>query len=279
MGSSKASSNVDIAKVKFVVFVGMLGFGAVAFILGFIFLAIFCITENCGDLYMVGPGGQSSCNITNGDFPNGGVEVEIANNTVAGARLQTFVFTKEPQRVYVDETFSYRLEDKSSTYRYYYIPSVSGTQFTVSISASSDVDIKYQYKSGKHTYNIYKALTVRHFSGVFTSHRNAPHAYFLVKGSSSTEGTFKVTAKWPRWSWGPGDYVYSCESYPCDFDLSDPKLVDHDLWVVTQNNGVGVWKIYTEASHEFVSFLSLLLFFFKLCASHLFSFSVFVSEQ
>jgi len=246
MGKSSSDSH----KAKFVVFLGMLGCGAIAFILGFVFLVVFCISQLCSDLYTVGPGGQSSCNITNGDYPNGVVEVEIVNSTVAGARLQTLVFTKEPQRVYVEETFTYHLEDKSSRYRYYYIPSVRGTQYTISIDASSDVDIKYQYKSGKHTYNLYKASNVDDFTGVFTTHRNEARAYFLIYGSSSTKGTFKVTAKWPRWSWGPGDYAYSCESYPCTFDLSDPKLVDHDLWVVTQNNGVGVWEVYTDANHD-----------------------------
>ena len=84
--------------------------------------------------------------------------------------------------------------------------------------------------------------------------RSSDNAHFVIEGTKSMKGLFEVVVSWPRWSWDPQVFTLTCVSYPCEFDMDDPKLADQDLWFVTINNGVDTFEVYTEGSEKFVPF-------------------------
>jgi len=229
---------------------GMAALGVLAAFVGFILMLIYLPPYDCEDDYILKPGGQSSCNITKDWFESGSVEVEIDNETTTGAKLQTFVFNKEPTRIFVNETYKWDLEEDTGRTRYFYLPTIANTRYILSIDANEKVDIVYRYKSGKYYRVVFEVEDVKKYTCSFTSQRTNRDAYFMIKGSSSMKGKLEVIASWPRWTWEDKDYAFMCESYPCEFDLADPKLADQDLWFVTVNNGGDTYEVYTEAYYK-----------------------------
>ena len=231
------------------------GIGIVSFFVGFVLMLFYLPPFWCGGVNDLSPGAQSACDIEKGKFPAGTVEVEIRNDDIAGARIETYVFNKPVNRSFVPETYNLHLEDESGRYRYYYLPAVKYAEYTIVIDSNEEIDLKYQYRSGKTTFVLYSADDIQHTTLRFNISEDHTGAYFYVKCPSSTEGKFQITVKWPRYVWGPKDYVMSCQTYPCEFQLSDPKLADHDLLFVTINNGNGMYSVYTSALEKFVVFL------------------------
>jgi len=235
----------------FMIFVVLFGVACLMLIIGFIFVGVFCIPDSCEDVLTLTPGGQSCCNVSNGDYPSGSVEVELGVDTSNKSKLQTFVFNKQPQRVYVDQVFQFNLEDESGRSRYYDINSVYGTEYKIYVQSNEEIDIRYRYRATrKKTYTIFYADDVKNYNGSFITDVNSERAFFYVWGPKNMKGKLIITARWPRWTWKPNEYVMSCATYPCEFDLTDPKLADHDLWFVTANEGTGNATTQTYASYD-----------------------------
>jgi len=246
MGDKSSKSNK-----LFLIFVGLFALACLMMLLGFIFVGVYCIPEYCEDVMILTPGGQSCCNITNGDYPSGSVEVDLGVDASSKAKPQTYVFNKQPQRVYVEQVFQFNLEDESGRSRYYYIDSVSGTEFKISLQSNEEVDIRYRYRKNKRSvYTIFYVDDVKSYSGSFFTDVNSDRAFFYVYGPKTMKGKLQITARWPRWSWKPNEVVMSCANYPCDFDLSDSKLADHDLYFVTVNEGTENVTTTTTASYD-----------------------------
>jgi len=230
-----------------VIFYGSVAIGGIAAIVGFFMMISTLPGFSCFDFNVLKPGYQSACYITKDEFPSGTFDVEIDNETFAGARIETYVFTKIPNRTFVEELIDWKLEDDSGRYRYFDLPAIADAIYTIHIEADEKIDVKYVYKGHRRYHTIYYVENVKFFTGEFKASVFALDAYFYVKCPKSTKGKFQVTAHWPRFVWGPRDYVMSCVSYPCTFDLSDPKLVDQNLTFVTVNNGKDTYEIDTTA--------------------------------
>jgi len=234
-------------------FVCFLFLGIATAIAGFVLVFCFCIGFVCEDYAVLGPGGQSSCMVTKDQYPSGSVSIEMENGTEK-SRLQTLVFTKQPKRTHVDETFSWRLEDNK--YKSFSIPAIDGATYRINLQASEEVKLRYIYRCGKKYCTLFAENGVRTYSYVYTSSVNKKDAFFSIDCSKSTTGKLEIVVSWPRWSWNPGDYALLCDSYPCEFELDDPRLVDNDLWFVTVNNGAETIEIDGEANYKFVHFIS-----------------------
>ena len=251
MGDSK---NENLELFKILLFTLMGGLGALAALTGFILMLVFLPSYDCQDESILKPGGQSSCNISKGWYESGSVEVGIENKSTAGAKLQTYVFNKEPTRVFENETFKWDLEEQSGKTRTFYLKLVSSAKYYITIKANEKVTVRYRYKGNKYYHDVFVAEDVQTYSGNYTADWSSDNARFVVEGTKSMKGKLEVVVGWPRWSWGPRDFALMCESYPCEFDMDDPKLADQDLWFVTINNGVDTFEVYTEGSEKFVPF-------------------------
>jgi len=228
-----------------IAFTVSLVFWTVSFIVGVVLLSLFVVPYQCPNMDVLIPGGQGSCNRTDGDYYK--AEITSSNGT---SSLTTYVFDKEPKRIYVDEKFVHSI--KSSTLRID-MPMVEGAVYKWSISVNKDTDIYFRSpKHGKTSGTIYyKQKNVKSSSGEYTAESSRSDTYFYLSTSSSASGTFTLTVTWPRWDVVSTKPVDTCRGTECKWIFSEQTWGEtENLWIVTVNNGTKPYEVSMELSNN-----------------------------
>ena len=99
------------------------------------------------------------------------------------------------------------------------------------------------------------------FDGTFTVDHDYTSSNFLLKGSENFSGTLSVNVTSPRWNVSSAEYADKCNEYPCKWDLSDERLKDKNIWVITENNGNNVYEVHYPSKSLFVIVLQIIFSF------------------
>ena len=95
------------------------------FIVGLVFLNIYCKSHMCPNHSKLPPGGQATCNKSADDLFQS-MEVTTVNET-GPYPIVTYVFNKEPARIFTEEKFEDRFE--STRYHTLYMTLLTGAVF------------------------------------------------------------------------------------------------------------------------------------------------------
>jgi len=222
---------MKLAKIAFPL--GILLF-FVFFIVGCVLFSVFTLPYSCPSARVLRPGGQGSCNRSMNDMYYD-AEVTSDNGT---SSLVTYVFNKEPKRIFVEEHFDRVLRNED--YAIIYVPSIPDAVYSFKIDVDDEISVYFRTpKHGKNSGTVYyKQKSVTKAEGTYTARYSNSDAYFLLSGWHEVSGTFSLTVKWPQWDVTSRKPVAKCSSYPCDWKFADnPWSLDTDLWFVTVNEG------------------------------------------
>jgi len=200
-------------------------------------LNVYCKGHACPSETNLEPGAQSSCNISADDLYYS-LEVECYNESVSFLPLSTYVFNKQPARIYANETFDGKLEETRSFM--FYINLVPQAEYHWTIDVDNKVDLTLRgWSDVSKVHVFYEAEDIDHHgSGTFVATQTGTNTYFEITSSKRTSGTFRLVISWPRWNVTSVKPVAVCRTYPCEYVFSDnPKTADTDLWIVTVNEG------------------------------------------
>jgi len=226
---------MNAAKIFVLICAGLLGviFGLV-FIAGIVLLCVYAVPYQCPNMHVLYPGDQGSCNKTAQDTYYS-AEVTLTNGS---SSLVTYVFDKEPKRIFVDKNYSFKLENEND-FRFY-IPMVAGSVYKWKINVNDNVDIYFRTpKRGKAMGTIYyKVLAVSNSEGTYAATSSSSSTYFLVSGKNKVSGTFSLSTKWAEWDVTSVTPVDKCTGNQCQWKFSDKSTTaDKDLWIITVNEG------------------------------------------
>jgi len=215
--------------------------GSILMTVGIVLLCIADVPDTCGKT-LVGPQDQSLCNRTlEDDYPS----VTINVNDTSTKNLATYIFSKQPKRIYLDKNYSYQVSHKM--YAAYYLSVAPATKVYFSISADERVDVECVGKVGRYTEVIYKKEDIRSGEGSFVIDQDYTNPHFIISGLDFFDAEFNVTVGSPGWDTSSVSYAAKCTSYPCMWVFEEnAKLTGHDLYIVTENTGEKYFRVETE---------------------------------
>ena len=172
--------------------------------------------------------------------------------------VTTYVFNKEPARIFVDQKFERQLEQTS--YDHFYVDMVPNAVYHWQASFDRKVDIKYVGKtksSDRHVF--YEVEDVTKQSGTYAATEASYTARFELRSSKKASGSFRGVVSWPYWDVTSVKPVAVCKERSCDWVFSDdPATDDTNLWFVSVNEGKSTYHVGQVMWHKFVSFFFVL---------------------
>jgi len=223
-------------------------FGFICVIVAISVIAVYASPDYCGKLYISGKG-QTSCNYS-ADHPYVTLKVNIPETA---SDVTTYIFTKQPKRVYVNEPFNFTVNNKM--YASFVIPSDVSNKVSYTLDMNAKINLQYIGKNGKKTEVIYSKQNVQTDEGSFIIDKSFNDCHFVLTSTDYFSGSFDVAVGLRQYDVNSVTPTEKCKSYPCEWDLTDPRLMYKDIYIVNDNVGFESYNIRAELYYNLTLYI------------------------